>query len=265
MFRVFVLVLVSLELSAQNFNAAPYLSMGNTGIAQEGIYSLSSNPSGMARLESVAVGMAYQQHFNVSDLSSQALYLVVPAKQYGHFGVHLRQYGIRQVSKLTTGSLSYGRNFGGKIQTSISINIHQYAVENYVNAKAMSGDLGLQYLTDRFIVGLHYRNISNSHFSREIEQRIPHELTLGGTYLLSSHVHVSADLVREFPHQVDFRAGLEYQFDHRFVIRGGASTQQPTQYFAGAGIHIDKLQVDIASSFHARLGASPQLALSYAF
>lgn len=265
MFRVLVLLLVSFELSAQNFNAAPYLSMGNTGIAREGIYSLSSNPAGITGIEAIALGMAYQQHFNVSDLSSQALYLVVPAKQYGHFGLHFRNYGIRQVSKLTTVSATYARGFGENIRTSISMNLHQYAVENYANAKAMSGDLGVQYVTNRFIIGLHYRNISESHFRREIEQRVPHELALGFTYLFSQHVQVSTDLVREFPNQLDFRGGLEYRFDDRFIIRGGASAQQPTQYFAGAGIRIEKLQIDIASSFHTRLGASPQLAIHYVF
>lgn len=259
-----VLILIPLKLSAQNFNAAPYLSMGNTGIAHEGIYSLSSNPSGIAKVKKVTAGMAYQQHFSVSDLSSQALYLVFPAKQYGNFGIHLRQYGIKQISNFMTGSISYGRGFGGKFQTSISMNMHQYAVENYVNGKTMSGDLGMQYLMDKLIIGVHYRNISKSHFSREIEQRIPHELAVGCSYLLSNQVQLSADFVREFPNQIDFRAGLEYQFDHRFMVRGGASSH-PAQYFAGVGILIHKLQVDMASSFHARLGTSPQLALSYAF
>lgn len=259
-----MLLLVSFDISAQSFNAAPYFSFGNTGVALEGLYSLSTNPAGIGGVTSVTIGTAYQQHFMTSDLRSQGIYLAVPLASFGALGVHWRNYGVRDVSSLSTLSLSYVKRLGRVFQTSISANHHQYAVEGFRAERSLSADLGLQMLLGSMTVGLFYRNVTQSAFARDIEERLPQELGLGVAYAFSEAVTWSLDVVREFPSAFDLRTGVQYAFDRRFRFRGGASGF-PVQYFAGFGLWFDRMEVDLASSFHQRLGSSPQIALSYAF
>lgn len=262
--EIIALSLLSLKLSAQSFNAAPNLAKGNTGIAHEGIYNLATNPAGIASISGAVVAMAYQQHYMTADLSSQALFATMPFMNAGFVGIHVRQYGIRDVSSLWTSGITYTRAFGEKFRTSFTANWHNYMVRQYISEHNFSADLGFQYLFDQFIVGTHFRNISKASYSREIDQRIPQELTVGMVYHLSREIDVSIDFAHDTFGHSEVRSGLEYQFDRRLMVRGGA-TSNPWQYFAGAGLLIKKLQMDIASSFHPRLGSSPQLALSYAF
>lgn len=262
---ILVCVLLSLQLSAQTFNAAPNLAMGNTGIAREGVYNLSTNPAGIASVSSATVAAAYQQHFMTADLTSQALFAVVPFRTQSHLGLHLRQYGVRDASNLTTIGATLTRTFGRQIRTSITANWHHYAVRQYLSEQGLSVDLGFQYMLGPVVVGALFRNISGTAFSNEVDdQRIPQELAFGATYRLSGEVYVSADYVHDTAGQYDVRAGVEYRFDKRFMIRGGASSH-PVQYHAGAGLLIRQFQVDFASSFHPQLGTSPQVALRYAF
>lgn len=262
--KIIVLSLFSLELSAQSFNAAPNLATGNTGIAREGIYNLSTNPAGIASISGVVVGSAYQQHFMMSDLSSQALFVASPLQGNNFLGLHLRQYGVRDASNLWTGGLTFARSFGQNIRTSITANWHNYMVQQYISEHSFSADLGFQYLMDKVTLGAFARNISKAMYSKEIDQRIPQELAIGMVYQLSKEINLSTDFVHDTAGHSEIRSGFEYKFDQRVVMRGGAASN-PWQYFAGVGLLIQKLQVDIASSFHPRLGSSPQLALSYAF
>jgi len=252
-------------LSAQEFSPAPFLGAGKTALAQKGIYSLSANTSGIAQLRRTEVAVSYQQHFVKTDIASQAILLGIPLKSQGAIGLSLTNYGIFGVSSFLRGGLTYARAFGSQFLTSITANYHQYQVTNYHTSKAFSADLGVQYLwSERFHIGAFFRNISQSAFPTTLDQRIARELGLGLCYYLSEELTLGGDVLKEFPHRLVYRGGLSYAFDTRFVLRGGA-TSTPVQYTAGAGFVAKDWQFDFASSFHSKLGTSPQLSVRYAF
>ena len=263
--RLLFILLVCIELKAQTFNAAPFHGMGNTGLATESIYSITHNAAGLANITNFQLAIAYQPHFMTNELRTQAAYLGIPVKQVGALGVGVRNYGIAHVSSFLTANMIYGRNFGGVISTSLSANYHRYYVSNYVNDSAFSLDLGgLIKISEQVNIGLLFRNATFTKFKDDTEQYLPAEAAAGFLYNISKELSVATDAFYELEQGFSIRSGVSYAIAEVIMLRVGASSN-PMQYFAGIGLHWQKFQFDVSSSFHNRLGSSPQFALAYAF
>lgn len=259
------LLLLGLPACAQSFFAAPLQGMGNTGLALPSIYNLTVNPSGLTKLSNTQVAAAYQPHFLTNDIQSQALFSAVPIKNKNAIGIAINNYGLKGTSSLSTWRTIYARAFGDFISTSLSANYHQYQVKGYGGDQTFSLDLGFHFtISEMFAVGMLLRNISFSSFDDTIDQHIAKEVGLGVLYRLSRELFVSADVYYSAIQKIDPRVGFAYDIDRLFVLRAGV-TAKPMQYFAGLGITVGKFIFDISSSFHTRIGYSPQIALNYGF
>lgn len=263
--RIIILLLLSLPLHAQTFNAAPLLAMGNTGLAQRSLYNVTNNPAGIAGLTQSQIGLAYQSHFLSSDIQSQAVYAVLPFASSHAIGLGANSYGLKEVSTLLNLRGIYAKRFGQTFTAALSANYHRFYVRNYESDHTVSLDLGFQYYAgDNLVLGALARNVTSSVFQDDILQYIAQEFAIGFAYAVSQQLQVTSDIYYDIHDRFNFRGGLAFQFDQRVVIRGGAASH-PMQYFGGVGLLVKKIQVDIASSFHPRLGTSPQLALTYGF
>lgn len=263
--RVVILLLLFLDLKAQNFNAAPYLAMGNTGIAQSSLFSVVSNPAGMTGLSTVQVGLACQTHFLSTDIQSQALFMGLPLRRFGSIGVSVNSYGIPTVANTLTSRVAYARQWGHSFSSSVSVNHHRYYVRNYESSNTWSLDLGFQYLVaEQIRIGWFARNVTGSFYEDHVMEYIPKQVAAGILYELSRQLSLSGDIYYDWLAHWNYRGGFAYQFDKRLSIKGGACSG-PLHYTAGFGLLLAKLQIDVASSFHPRLGTSPQLAMSYGF
>lgn len=264
MIRLFLLVIITFELSAQEYVPARYAALGNQGIADSGIFTLAGNPAGISRIERPHVALGYEQHFLGTDIQSQALFFAMPINAQGGIGIFIENYGIPDVTSLIKSGFTFAKHFGKQINTSVSINYHQYDVESYLNSKSWSADLGFQYAFKKIQLGAVFKNISGSTFSNEISQPIDQEIALGALYNLSDEIQVLAELSNDFDSSITYSAGLAYKIHKQIILRGGASSI-PIEFHAGVGILVKKFIIDIASSFHAQLGSSPQLAIAYGF
>src|SRR5690606_6335847 len=239
--------------------------MGNTGIATESIYSLTSNPAGIGSLTDVYLAIACQPHFMTKELRTQDMYLGLPIKNVGALGLSIRNYGIQSVSSFLTASVSYARSFGGIFSTSVTANYHRYYVKNYINDNSFSLDLGaLIRMSEQVNIGFLFRNTTFSKIKDDTEQYLPTEIAAGFLYKISKEISVAGDTYYEFEDGFNIRAGLEYSIANVVNLRGGVASN-PMQYFGGIGLRWNKFQFDVLSSFHTRLGTSPQFALAYAF
>ena len=263
--RIVILLLLSPSLNAQIFNAAPLLAMGNTGIAQQSVFNITNNPAGISGLERPHLGLAYQNHYLSTEIQSQAAFAVLPFGNSHAVGISANSYGLKDVSNLLTLRGAYAKRFGQSFSSSAAVNYHRFYVRNYHSDQTISLDLGFQYYWDKKLTfGTFARNVTSSMFQEDTQEYIPEEYAVGFSYQLSEQLQVSSDVYYDIREQFNFRGGFAYWFDPRLVIRGGAASH-PTQYFGGIGVLVQKIQIDIASSFHPRLGTSPQLAVSYEF
>lgn len=263
--RLLLFLFISVKLNAQTFNAAPFQGMGNTGLASESLYSITNNSAGLASLENIIAAIAYQPHFMTKDLRTQAFLVGLPIKSLGAVGFGIRNYGIPQVSSFLTANLVYARNFGNVISTSFSANYHRYYVDNYISDNTFSFDLGGMIKFSEFVnLGLLFRNITFSKFKDDTEQYLPREIAAGLLYKISNELSVAGDAYYAYEEGVNIRGGVSYSIADMVVLRAGIATD-PMQYFAGIGLRWNSFQFDVSSSFHPRLGNSPQVALAYAF
>lgn len=263
--RSLLLTLISLSVSAQEFSPAPFLAMGKAALAQNGIFTLQTNPAGAIHVSAPTVGSAYQQHFGNSGISSQSFNIAIPTFYNTVVGVTLLNYGIFDVSSLLRGGVSFIRGFGKQLSASVTANYHQYLVQQYESDAAYSVDLGFQYqASSTFRLGVFCRNVANQHFSTNVDQRIAQETGVGILIRIAKELDVAADVVYENDELLTYKTGLAYYFDRRFLFRGGISSH-PITYSAGLGFRSAHWQIDMASSFHAFLGSSPQVSMSYAF
>jgi len=263
--KAIILVLITFEVQAQQFIGAPFAGMGNTGIAQWGLYSISTNAAGLKSLSRPSIALAYQQHFLLADLRTQALLFATPIHSSGYMGFFVHNYGIQSISnELKIGSV-YTKTFGPRISTFTGLNYHQYFIRQYSNDHTYSVDIGVQYQWNSLLnIGLIARNINAARFQQDVNARIAQQWGLGLYYILYENIHLSAESLRDELKNIFSRAGISYRIDHVIHLRTGLATL-PMQYFAGIGLHFKNLQMDMAASFHSKLGTSPQFAMAYVF
>lgn len=263
--RLLVMLLISSQLSAQHIVPAPFQGMGGASLAQSGVFALAYSPVGAADLESVKIAAAYQQHFLVTDIATQAILLGLPLKNNSVVGLALVNYGIFDLNSFVRTSFAYSKNFGNNITASLSGNYHLYAVKQYQSESTFSADLSFMYKwTDFLQTAILFKNIGNSRLSTTVDERLERELGIGFLYKISSDIHIAADVVKDFSTDILYRAGVSYFFTPLFCMRTGASSG-PLQYTAGCGFADGKWTVDFAFTYHRYLNMSPQLAMSYAF
>lgn len=265
MIRVCLLLLITFKLEAQVFYASPQMGMGNVGIGNKGLYSLGINPAGISSMKSLAVGIAYQNHYLIPDIQSQAFYMAIPVSSSTYLGLSANSYGLKGVSNLLTLRTVYARKFGKSISAAVAGNYHRYYVKNYESSQKGSLDIGFQYqISDEVTIGVLGRNMTYTSYDDAVSQSIPTEYAVGATYQLSKEVLIATDMYYDTYKKLNYHAGLEYALQQKIKVRGGLASQ-PLQYFTGVGLVWKKLDVDVALSFHPNLGTSPQLALMYVF
>lgn len=263
--RVLLIMLLPLSVYGQNLNPAPFLAMGNTGVSQRGIYSLAKNPAGMI-LPSLSLATAYQNHFVGSQIQTLGLFAASPIFSSSAVGVKVISYGLPELVKFNAFGVSYVKRIGPHLSSSLTFNHHRYFVRGQVSDKAYSADLGFQWIVlESLVLGVHYRNITAAHFIEYVDQSIPQELQLGFLYNLSSDLAFSCDVSRDgISDLTQVNMGASYAPSRKVFFSGGVSTS-PQQYYAGIGLVFDAFRMDLASSFHPRLGSSPQVSICYAF
>jgi hypothetical protein len=104
-------------------------------------------------------------------------------------------------------------------------------------------------MSEQVNIGFLFRNTTFSKFKDDTEQYLPTEIAAGFLYKISKEISVAGDTYYEFEDGFNIRAGLEYSIANVVNLRGGVASNQ----------------FDVLSSFHTRLGTSPQFALAYAF
>ncbi|WP_210356496.1 hypothetical protein [Sphingobacterium tabacisoli] len=237
----------------------------NTGLALPSVYGLTANAAVISRLKRPHIGVGYQPHFLTNDIRAQALLASLPVGPANTVGLAINNYGLKGTSSLLTLRAIYVRAFGDIFSTSVATNYHQYHVKGYGGDNTLSLDLGAHFTINEMLsLGLLFRNVTSSRFEDTIDQYISKEVGTGLLYSISKEVLFTADVYYSALYGVDPRFGITYHIDNLVVLRGGA-TLVPMQYFAGIGLTLGKLLFDISSSFHTRLGASPQLSLAYGF
>lgn len=258
-----MLLLISCESLAQTYVGPNYQALGSTGIALEGIYSLTANPAGLVGVERFTASVNYQHHFFMDDVSTQVALLGMPTR-LGTFGLALSRFGLKAAYNELKAGFTYAKRLNPQIALGLSARYHQLYIPAYLYAAALSVDVGMQYrFPQGATIGVQYANVGNTTYGFAIQGTIPSYLKAGISYPWP-HLMVTADVVYQLARQMGGNIGIEYDIGRLLFLRGGISVN-PLQQHAGFGLQWPHFTFDTAVTFHSQLGVTPQIGLCYGF
>ena len=236
--------------------------MANAAVSLTGLWSAYHNQAGLASIDSITIGVFYQQHFLARELAQQSIAVAGPLGN-GVIALTFNRFGYDLFSQNLIG-VGYAMAFGNGLRAGIQLDhVGIRLGEGYGSTTGVTVEFGVQArLTDKLWFGAHIFNPNRMNLGSAFEERAPTRFRAGGHYTFSDRFLMSAEVVKDIDFQEQVRIGFEYRPHQVLFIRGGLSTD-PNMNSLGFGLHLNRLDLDLAASFRSQLGPTPQFGLRY--
>ncbi len=240
-------------------------AMGHTSATLKDLWSVRNNQAGMAFLEQPIFGIAYENRFNLQELSLKSAAIVLPT-QSGNFGLAYTHLGDDIYSESSI-NLGYARMFGERFAAGISLDYLRLSVSGVPEAGstgAFTGALGIMgEPLDNFWIAAHlYNPFGVKLESYEYEEEVPTIMSLGLSYLFDDLILLTTEVEKDIEEDARFKAGVEYKFISQLCFRAGIASN-PSEYSAGVGFNIKDFFGDVGFFKHQYLGFTPSFTLAY--
>ena len=241
--------------------AAGYTGMGAYSINHTDAFSFTANTASLAQVKNVAAGLFTERRFMLAELNSYAAVAAVPT-QSGNFALKANYSGFSDYNETQLG-LAYGRKLGSKVDVGAQFNYNGIQIAGYGNAAAISFELGtILHLTDRLHTGLHINNPVGGKFGKDQQEKLPAVYTVGIGYDASEKFLLSVEVQKEEDQPINVNAGVQYKIIPQLLVRAGMSSATSSAW-AGVGISLKSLRLDVVASYHPQLGVTPGLLLLF--
>ena len=239
--------------------AALYTGLGAYSINHADVFSFTNNQAALAQLKNASSGVYGERRFLLNDLSLYHLAVAVPTNS-GNFGFKTGYFGFNEYNESQMG-LAYARKLGSKVDIGVQFNYNAIRINSYGNASAINFEIGtILHLTGNLNAGLHAYNPIGAKFGKDGEEELASVYTMGLGYDASDIFFVSAEIEKEENQPVNINVGLQYKIIPQLLLRGGIKTNTSSLY-AGAGLFLKAIRLDITTSIHPELGITPGLLL----
>ena len=240
-------------------------ALAGSSVVLSDSWSVFGNQAGMAGVERLEIGGSFLNQFLVNELSTSAGFFAFPV-QSSVFAVSLYQFGKSPFRREKFG-LAYARHLSEQLSFGMQFNYYRLLFPEENRMVGSSGlEFGIQYLVNKqLLLGGHLINpyrakikMSTGYF------QYGSLVNVGALYRLSDSFCLVSELENEFANHIIVRTGMEYSIMDRIFLRGGISGK-PYQLSAGFGFQVEKLIVDLATSYHQYLGNSPSVSFQFRF
>ena len=243
--------------------AAVYAGLGSYSINHVDVFSFTNNQASLAQIKNASAGVYGERRFMLDELSLYQLAIAVPTNS-GNFGVKVGYFGFSDYNESQIG-LAYARKLGNKVDIGVQFNYNGIQVSGYGNSSAINFEIGtIFHLTDKLYAGVHAYNPVGGKYGKNSEEKLASVYTVGLGYEASDKFFVSAEIEKEEHQPVNINGGIQYKFLPQFMARAGIATNT-SQVYAGVGLFIKTLRLDVVASYHPQLGVTPGLMLVYNF
>lgn len=240
------------------------LAMAGCGTAIRGdIWGIQNNASLLAFSEKIQAAAFYENRYLIPGLGSSAVAFAIPAKP-GVFMMNMHAFSFNNLYLANKLAIGFAKHFGSKISASVQLDwIYTRFGNNYSASSTAVAEIGLYAEPIKNLsFGFHLFNPTRSRLHTESDYALPTVMRLGSVYRFSDKLMISTEAEKNLVHNPVIRCGIEYHPIDLFYLRLGAASNPGTTSF-GAGLVINHVQIDLASSFHQELGFSPSLGLSW--
>ncbi|UTW62913.1 hypothetical protein KFE98_01790 [bacterium SCSIO 12741] len=240
-------------------------AMGNASVTFSSVYSAFNNQAGLGGLEYAEAGIAYRNHFMLSETGYKAAAVAVPFKSFGVIGVSFSSFGYSAYGEHQIG-LAYAKQFGKKLSMALQLDYLQLQFnEPYGSTGVLLGEFGVQaQLTQDLRFGFHVYNPTRAYLNKDVDERVPTYIKAGLAYEFSEKLLTTFEINKDLDHNPDFRVGVEYKPVQKLAIRAGFNTS-PASPSLGAGFLFGNWRIDLSSEYHYALGFTPQASIRYVF
>ncbi|MCH8485282.1 MAG: hypothetical protein LAT75_00350 [Candidatus Cyclonatronum sp.] len=249
------------QLYAQQVLGARQVGMGQAVTAAgDGAWAVFANPAlsaGSPRSVSF-YGIRNYGFAELTDAAMAATYQVLG----GVAASGLHTYG-DELYRETRLRLGYSYGYAG-FYAGFALNYTHLLIQGYGSAGAAAIDIGLAWeVIPELRFGARAANLNRGR-AGEAREELPAEFALGLAYTISEKALFALDAVKDVRFPLAFRAGLEMELSHAFVLRGGLTTA-PQTFSAGAGYRFANFHINLVAQQHYVLGWSPGLDLTLHF
>jgi len=258
-----------LLLPAISFSSEPYKfpgarasGLGNSSIALADPWSIFNNQAGLGWQRSYWAGVYQENRYFMKELSYSSLGGCIPVRP-GTFGLGLTHFGYSQFSQSRFG-LSYGMMLSKTVAAGVGLNYHTVRIAGgYGSADCITAEGGIIFQpSEKIAIGAHVFNPSRSALGSS--QNLATTFGIGLAYRPVDYVLVVLQGDDNTLASPAFRTGVEYSPVSRLSLRAGLSSNPMILSF-GLGWRIKEICFDLAFSYHAVLGYTPYISLSYTF
>ncbi|MBE7477753.1 MAG: hypothetical protein HND39_16020 [Ignavibacteriota bacterium] len=266
--RLLFTLLLLIELTAITFAqytpGARQISMANSDVAlSNDVFSLFSNPAGLSQINWREVGIYYSPApFGLTELSNGYIAYNEPFN-FGSLSIGGMTYGFElyRESKVVLG---YSYNYENILFAGISINYHNYSIQNYGSTGVFYLNVGgLVYILDELRWGFYVDNLNKASVAN-LDDQIPMVFVTGLSYDVINDFSLNFALEKDIRFNPSVKFGVEYDIIEYLSLRAGTSNE-PSRFTAGVGINYSLFSLDYAFFTHQDLGLTHQAGIIISF
>jgi len=228
------------------------------------INSIYGNVAGLAFSRNLEANLAFENRFEVFDLSVISFGLSKNFNKAGVFGISIKRFGISEYNEFNA-AFSYARKLTENISVGVRFNTYSLVIEGYGNRFGYNADVGIQYdLSEKLTMGFFLTNPFPVKFIDNI--RLPTFVHFGLRYEVSDNLIIYTEVEKHIDHNYMIKGGLEILILDKISIYGGYRNDLDrfSDFSLGIGYELTpNIILDIASQYHLALGISPSMSVSY--
>ena len=234
------------------------IGMGNANLTLQDIQSGFNNQAGLAYLDGFAGAAFVENRFLLEELQLATIGIAQPTNS-GTIGLVLQHFGFEDYNEQKLG-LNYSRKLFDKLAIGAQFDFLHTQVKEYGSASAITFEIGLQYkILDKLTIGVHVFNPIRATLAME---NLPSIIQIGLTYQVADYLTISGTIEKNTFLPTNAKIGLEYQIIEKIQLRAGVNSN-PNRFSFGIGYLVNKLQLNVAASYHDFLGFSPSLGIRF--
>lgn len=240
--------------------------MAGCGVAiSADLWAVQNNPAALGFIPKFQAGAFYESRFLVPGLGQSAVAAALPVKP-GVFGLSISSTSLQNLYMANKVGLGFAKTFGPKISAAVQLNwMYTRFGNNYGAASAAVAEAGfISEPIKNLTFGFHIFNITRSKLGGDSDENIPTVMRIGGAYRFSDRLLVTLEAEKDIDFKPVIRGGIEYRPAEVLYLRAGAASNPGLSAF-GFGLILQKMRLDVATTFHPQLGFSPSVGLQYGF
>ncbi len=220
-----------------------------------------TNPGVLARQQVIAFHFVGEQRFMLSGLSRFQAGGVVPSS-IGGWGLMADHERFDRYSRLSAG-LAYARTLFNSLQLGASFNYTTVRYAGIGSVSAVSMGMGVLFrFSEQLRVGFHFHDAAGLRLSASPGRPVSTIYAAGLGWNISPLLSLSLELIKQEYGLVQFNAGLVYKPTQQIQVRLGVS-DGIQNFFAGAGLLLRTIRIELVNNFHPYLGNSPALRIGW--